>query len=135
VAQRLLRRVCGRCAEPHRPTPAELRRLGSSPAMLEGAEFRVGRGCDACRRSGYKGRVAAFELLVLDAAVRDAILQRRTSHEIRQISRESTGLVTLFEDGIAKAARGETTIHEVVRVLPRLDKPRPLAELWRLLGR
>ena len=134
VAQRLMRRVCESCAQPHRPTQVELRRLGCAPAALEGATFRIGRGCEACRGSGYRGRVAAFELLVLDAAVRDAILQRATSHEIRRIGRESSGLVSLFEDGLVRAARGETTIREVLRMLPRLDKPRPLAELARLLG-
>lgn len=134
VAQRLMRRVCEGCAAPHRPTQMELRLLGCLPAQLEGAAFRVGRGCETCRGSGYKGRVATFELLVLDAAVRDAILQRASSYEIRRIGRESSGLVSLFEDGLVRAARGETTIREVIRVLPRLDKARPLVELGRLLG-
>ncbi|MEB2344460.1 MAG: GspE/PulE family protein [Deltaproteobacteria bacterium] len=134
VAQRLMRRVCSQCAQPHRPTQVELRRLGCPPAALEGATFRAGRGCDACRHTGYKGRVAAYELLVLDAAVRDAILARASSHEIRKICRESTGLVTLFEDGLVRAARGDTTLREVIRMLPRLDRPRPLAEVRRLLG-
>lgn len=134
VAQRLMRRVCEGCAAPHRPTQMELRLLGCLPAQLETATFRMGRGCETCRGTGYKGRVAAFELLVLDAAVRDAILQRASSHEIRRIGRESSGLVSLFEDGLVRAARGETTIREVIRVLPRLDKARPLTELARLLG-
>lgn len=133
VAQRLMRKPCDECAEPHRPTQLELRRLGCAPALLDGAEFRLGRGCDACRGTGYSGRTAAFELLVLDAAVRDAILRRASSYEIRRICRDSSGLVSLFEDGLLRATRGETTIREVIRVLPRLDKPRPLAELRRLL--
>ncbi len=133
VAQRLMRRICSECAEPHRPTQLELRRLGCAPALLDGAEFRLGRGCDVCRGTGYRGRIAAFELLVLDTAVRDAILRRASSHEIRKICRDSSGLVSLFEDGLLRATRGDTTIREVIRVLPRLDKPRPLAELRRLL--
>ena len=66
--------------------------------------------------------------------VKDALLARPTAHEIRRISLASSGLVTLLEDGIAKAARGLTSFQEVLYHLPRLSKPRPLRELRRLLG-
>ncbi len=75
-----------------------------------------------------------FELLILNEMVKDAILSHRSSYEIRRISAESTGLVTLLEDGIQKALRGQTTFDEIIRQLPRLAKPRPIAELRRLLG-
>jgi type IV pilus assembly protein PilB len=74
-----------------------------------------------------------FELLILNEEVRSAIIEQKTSQEIRTISIASTGLVTLLEDGIIKAAAGLTTIDEMLRSLPRLQKPRPLAELRRLL--
>ena len=61
------------------------------------------------------------------------MIEHRTSQEIRRISIEATGLVTLMEDGLVKAAAGSTTIHEILRCLPRLQKPRPLPELRRLL--
>ena len=77
---------------------------------------------------------AVFEVLVLNEAVRDALISHKTSHQIRKISTETTDLVTLIEDGIAKAARGITTIEEVLRCLPRLLNPRPLDDLRRLLG-
>lgn len=134
VAQRLLRAVCLNCAEPYVPTPAELRRLGYSPNDLKETTAQMGRGCNLCRFTGYQGRIGAFELLVLDEMVKDAILAQRTSHEIRRISLASSGLVTLLEDGILKASRGVTTFQEVLRQLPRLSKPRPLRELRRLLG-
>ncbi|MDY6951183.1 MAG: GspE/PulE family protein [Thermodesulfobacteriota bacterium] len=134
VAQRLLRRVCTSCEMPHQLSPVELRRLHYGPQDVLGAEFRKGRGCPHCRYSGYKGRVAIFEMLILEEPVRDAILARKTSHQIRSISIESTGLVTLLEDGIVKAAAGITTIEEVLRCLPRLQKPRPLPKLQHLLG-
>jgi len=133
VAQRLVRRVCEACAEAHVLSPHELRRLGYS-GTDHGLTFRRGRGCPACRFIGYRGRVAIFELLVLNERVRDAIISRRTSYEIRSISLESSGLVTLLEDGIAKAAAGLTSFDEIIRQLPRLAKPRPLPELSRLLG-
>ena len=62
----------------------------------------------------------------MDELVRDAILNRKTSHEIRHLARESGEMLSLLEDGIAKAAAGRTTIQEIVRMLPRLDRPRPL---------
>ncbi|MFO1372457.1 MAG: ATPase, T2SS/T4P/T4SS family [Candidatus Competibacteraceae bacterium] len=134
LAQRLLRRVCPQCAEPYQPNSTELQRLGYKRHDLEGATFRHGRGCSACRHTGYQGRVGIFELLILNVMVKDAIIQKCTSHEIRRISLDTSGMVTLLEDGLIKAAQGETTLAEVFRYLPRLDKPRPLAEIKRLVG-
>jgi type IV pilus assembly protein PilB len=134
IAQRLLRRVCRHCAEDHVLTPHELRRLGYVASEAAGLTFRRATGCPACRHSGYRGRMAVFELLVLNERVRDAVIARRTSFEIRRISTETSGLVTLLEDGIVKAAAGETSFEEIIRELPRLCPPRPLAELRRLLG-
>jgi type IV pilus assembly protein PilB len=134
VAQRLLRRVCPECAEPYAPTPLDLSRLGLTPAELQGAEFRFGRGCKNCRFSGYRGRVAIFELLVMNEMVKDAILDHKSSYEIRKISVETSGMVTLMEDGLVKGARGLVSLQEIITDLPRLGKPRPLHELRRILG-
>jgi type IV pilus assembly protein PilB len=134
VAQRLLRRVCPECAQPYKPSPGELQFFGYTQAMVQGAGFRKGAGCPHCRYTGYRGRVAVFELLILDEMVRNAILERRTSFDIRKIALESTGLVTLFEEGMVKAAEGVTTLDEVIRCLPLVLKPRPLEETRRLLG-
>jgi type IV pilus assembly protein PilB len=117
-----------------KPTPIQLQRMGISAADLQGARFRKGRGCSACKQTGYKGRVGVFELLVLNELVRDAIIEQKTSHEIRQISVQHSGLITLFEDGLVKAAAGVTTIEEILRCLPKLSKARPLAEIRRLSG-
>ncbi len=83
---------------------------------------------------GYKGRVGIFELLVLNEPVKDAVLNKKTAYDLRRISTETSGLVTLLEDGIMKAANGVTTIQEVFRSLPRMARPRPVHELRRLLG-
>lgn len=135
VAQRLLRRVCSHCARPYELTPTDLLRIGCDPQDLQGARFQKGRGCQQCRYTGYSKRIAAFEVLVLNDEVRDGLIQRKTSHQIRRICLESTGLVTLFEDGFYKAARGLTSLDEVMRCLPRFQKPRTLGELERLLGK
>ena len=134
VAQRLLRRICPHCAAPYTPTPDEYRRLGYTHGDLAGAKLRIGHGCSACRFTGYAGRVGIFELLTLNDDVKQTLLARKTVQEIRRLSIETAGLVTLFEDGIAKAARGEVSLPEVLRRLPRAVKPRPLHELRRLLG-
>lgn len=134
LAQRLLRRVCQSCAEEAVITPQQLQRLGCSMADLQGGAYLKGRGCPDCKQTGYRGRVGVFELLVLDGLVRDAILGQRTSYEIRQISIEHSGLVTLLEDGLVKAANGITSIDELLRCLPKLSAPRPLAEIRRLSG-
>jgi len=134
VAQRLLRRVCTRCGEDHELTPDEIRRLGYNPADVRRLTFQRGSGCPECNFLGYRGRVGVFEVLVLDEQVRDALINRKTSFEIRRICNQSTGMVSLLEDGIVKASQGHTSFEEILRTLPRLGKPRPLPELHRLLG-
>ncbi|WP_176371593.1 GspE/PulE family protein [Desulfosediminicola flagellatus] len=134
VAQRLLRKVCPSCAEPAKITPAQLQRLGCSYDDLASGSFMKGRGCRECRQTGYQGRVGVFELLVLNELIKAAILEQKPSHEIRSIAIEHAGLVTLFEDGLVKAALGITTIDEIVRCLPRLMAPRPLQVIQRLCG-
>ena len=96
--------------------------------------MKQSRGCVRCRFTGYSGRIAVMELLILNEQVRDAIIARRTSYEIRRIGIESTGMVTLLEDGINKALQGLTTFDELLRQLPRLSKPRPINKIRALLG-
>lgn len=134
LAQRLLRRICPSCAVETRLTPIQLQRLGITAKDVMGAQFKKGRGCMECKQTGYKGRVGVFEVLVLNELVRSAILEQKTSYEIRQISIDHAGLVTLLEDGLLKAAAGITSVEEVLRSLPRLVNPRPLLELRRLAG-
>jgi type IV pilus assembly protein PilB len=132
LAQRLLKRVCPYCSKTHRPTPLEMQRAGLRSEDLRLANFKTGQGCETCKFSGYSGRVSVFELLVLDEKVKEAILNRKASYDIRRISIECSGLITLLEDGLEKAARGLTTIAEVLRMLPRNEKPRSIAEIRRV---
>jgi type IV pilus assembly protein PilB len=134
ISQRLLRKVCPSCNAPYKAASPELQRIGYTLNDINGTQLRKGRGCANCQHTGYKGRVGIFELLIIDELVRDAILERRTSKALRQISIESTGLITLLEDGIVKATDGVTTLDELLRSLPRLQNPRPLPELRRLIG-
>ena len=135
VSQRLLRRVCAHCARPYELTPTDLRRIGCEFEQVVGAAFAKGQGCSHCRYTGYHKRVAAFEALVLNDPVRDGLTEGKNSHQIRHICKETTELVTLFEDGFYKAAQGITTVEEILRCLPRFHKPRSLKALGRLLGK
>jgi type IV pilus assembly protein PilB len=108
--------------------------LGCQSIDLTEARFYIGRGCSYCRHTGYKGRVGVFELLLPDEAVRSAILEQRTSQEVRRLSIESAGLVTLFEDGLVKAADGIISLDEMFRCLPRVQKPRMLKDIKRMVG-
>ncbi len=134
MSQRLLRRVCPFCKAPYTPSSHELQRIGYSANDIAGAQFQKGRGCSNCQHTGYKGRVGIFELLIMDEFVRDAVLERKPSKALREISIESSGLVTLLEDGIIKAAQGATTFDELLRSLPRLQNPRTMAALRQIIG-
>jgi type IV pilus assembly protein PilB len=112
----------------------DIQRIGYTARELEEIQFFAGAGCPSCQRTAYKGRIGVFELLILDDFLRHAIMESKTSPELRQISLESAGLVTLLENGFIKAVDGQTTVSEVLRCLPRLVKPRPLMDIRRLTG-
>ena len=111
VAQRLVRRLCPHCREPSEE---------ALPAWAEGASStgRLWRaaGCAACGGTGFSGRLALQELLVVDAALQQAIVHRVGLEEMRELAGRQ-GMRTLAEDGIEKALQGQTTLSEVVRVL------------------
>ena len=120
LAQRLVRRVCSECAEPYQPHPTELEWLGVGQSAT--LNMRQGRGCAACRHTGYRGRLGTFELLVLDDDIRQLIAARATASSIKQAA-VSAGTRTLRDDGISKILAGITTISEVERVTLRSDDP------------
>lgn len=134
LAQRLLRKICPRCAKRYKPGSGELKRLNIAPQSIGQYKFYRGDGCPHCSYTGYKGRIAVFEMLILNEYVREAILDHKSAFEIRKISIDTTNLVTLMEDALAKAAMGITTLEEIFRCVPRLIPPRPIHEICRLLG-
>jgi type IV pilus assembly protein PilB len=134
LAQRLVRKVCVYCAEDEPLATHQLARLGYDPKDMNGLTFKAARGCGRCHFLGYDGRIAVFELLVLNEHVKDAVLAKKSSYEIRRMSLETTGLVTLLEDGIHKATHGLTTYDEIIRQIPRVGTPRHVGEIRRLLG-
>jgi general secretion pathway protein E len=112
LAQRLVRRLCDACHVPYKPSATQLAALGLGPD--EERNFYKAGGCARCNNSGYRGRVALIEMLVIDEAIGQMILKRADS---REIVREAGGaLSTMLSDGINKLSAGLTTIEEVLRV-------------------
>jgi general secretion pathway protein E len=114
-AQRLVRLLCRHCAKPSALTEPEIRRLGVSPAQArERTVFRAA-GCERCMDTGYTGRTAIYELLLLDDEIRKLVLKNVDSGTIKQAAVKK-GMSTLRMDGARRALSGITTIEEVLRV-------------------
>jgi len=119
LAQRLVRRLCKACSAPAEALPALLERIGQrragSAAAIDLAGLRKRVGCTECRNTGFLGRTTISEMLVVTDRVREVMLESGTEAAIHAVAL-GEGMVTMFEDGLAKALRGETTIEEVLRV-------------------
>lgn len=116
IAQRLGRRICTNCKEPHRYPPESFVRFGIDPSELDGITLYRGRGCDQCRHTGYRGRIGFFEVFVMNQEVADMILRRAPISEIREAAIAS-GMTTLLQDGWRKIKAGISTPEEVLRVV------------------
>jgi general secretion pathway protein E len=117
MAQRLVRLSCPNCREPFVPTSEALSELGLTPADLaqHSGQFFHGRGCEVCRHTGYRGRTAIYELMVLDDPVRNLIMQRANANMIKTTAVQR-GMRTLLQGGAHKVLEGRTTAEEVLRV-------------------
>ena len=113
LAQRLVRKVCDHCKVEVEPDPSVLRRLNLTEEDFEGVTLYRGVGCERCNGTGYKGRYAIHELMVIDDDIRRAIVEGKSATEIKELAR-SKGMKTLREDGIYKAMKGITTLEEVM---------------------
>ncbi len=113
VAQRLVRRICGKCKAPAELLPSDMRALGIDALQISSSSVSRGTGCENCRNGGYKGRAGIFEFFVVDDEVRRMINERYTTIQLRKRAREM-GMRTLREDGIRKVLSGMTTADEVI---------------------
>lgn len=119
IGQRLVRKICEHCKKEKTITPAEKKSLTDAlpPHLLDAQKiFFEGAGCEKCNKSGYRGRIGIQEVLVLDGAIREAVLRKATADEIRKVAAEQ-GMTPMFEDGLAKAREGVTTLEEILRML------------------
>ncbi|MEN6642869.1 MAG: GspE/PulE family protein [Armatimonadia bacterium] len=117
ISQRLVRKVCTACATPYDASPQDLEAAGLSVEDLGGATLLRTRSCEACS-DGYSGRTGVFEMLTVTPELRRAVLERRPVHELQELAR-SQGHQDLWQAGLQKLQRGETTLDELVRVLGR----------------
>ena len=120
LAQRLVRVVCSKCKQPHQPLDSQIQEAGITPEQLKTATFMKGRGCINCTKSGYKGRLGIFELMVMNNKIRELAFQGAATTDIRRAA-VGTGMTVMFEDGVQKALRGVTTLDEVFRVSKKAE--------------
>jgi type IV pilus assembly protein PilB len=114
AAQRLARRICAACKEAVDMTPQALLNLGYKKEEVGTFTVYKGRGCEKCNNTGYKGRVALIEVMIIDDDIRELILSGGTAIDIKRKANES-GMISLRRSGLIKIMDGVTTIEEVVR--------------------
>ena len=115
MAQRLVRVICAKCTKPKKYSPEELKEAGLDPVVWGNVTFAEGAGCLECSGTGYHGRTAICELLDLTDRIREMIVDRRPTSEIKRIACEE-GMITLRESGLAKIRAGITTVKEINKV-------------------
>jgi general secretion pathway protein E len=115
MAQRLLRVICPGCKTIETPPPELLSTCSHNLSTQAQTQYYRGLGCEQCLQTGYYGRTAIFEMLVIDDDIKELILKRSGSHIIREKAVEK-GMSTLQYDGLQKASAGQTSLEEVLRV-------------------
>jgi type IV pilus assembly protein PilB len=113
-AQRLVRRICKNCVEPHPAAPAALMQAGFSAEDAKTVVPNKGKGCEKCNNTGYKGRVGLYEVMEVTEDLRELILVGASALELRRKAVDE-GMITLRGSGLRKVKEGVTTIDEVVR--------------------
>ena len=114
IAQRLVRLICNKCKREVKLNDKVKKGLGINLDFTK-VKFFEGKGCPACKFTGFRGRTGVYEILVLDDEIRDMILERASADKVREKALKS-GMKMLFDDGIDKATAGLTTVEEVLRV-------------------
>ncbi len=114
VAQRLVRTICIKCKAPYQPSEEELMQLGIRLRDVQNQRFFYGKGCENCKNTGYRGRTALFEIMDVNDAIREQIINRGSASQLR-ITAQRAGMRTLRDAGIQKIYAGLTTLEEVVQ--------------------
>ena len=114
LAQRLVRRICKSCKEPYEADSTELRKVGLDES--ETMTLYKGKGCLSCRNTGFSGRIGLYELLIMNNEIAQLVLEQKPGYVIREKAIEN-GMITLLEDGLVKAKRGDTTLSEIIETL------------------
>ncbi len=115
MAQRLARVVCSKCGEAYTPDQTEMEFFELTSEQMEIANFRRGKGCKSCQHTGFRGRKAVFELMLMNATIRDMAFRSEPAQNIRRQAR-LFGMKTLVEDAVDKAVEGVTTLGEAYKL-------------------
>ncbi len=121
LAQRLVRVNCSRCKQPITLPESVLEDAGISARLAAKATFAKGKGCANCNKSGFRGRLGIFELLLIGSKIREAIFKNSSSVELRHLAIK-LGMKTLYADGILKVLKGITVLEEVYRNAKRTEQ-------------
>ncbi len=116
IGQRLVRRICEHCKRPIQNSAELFERLQLQEYASDSAELWKGDGCEKCNHSGYAGRQAIYEIMLVNDAFHDAIIDGAHAIELQRLAKQG-GMQTMLEDGIHKAQQGITTLEEVIRVV------------------
>lgn len=128
VSQRLVRKICDNCKEKVKELDLiKAKKWGIPASYLEGGTYYEGAGCPACHYTGYKGRVAAYEVLLVNNAIREAIFKKATLNELKRAAWKN-GMMTVRESGIELLKQGKTTLDEVIR---ETLQDKPLDQVWK----
>jgi type IV pilus assembly protein PilB len=120
ISQRLVRRICPMCRKPYEPTEEELDNLGLEPE--DGLQFFRGAGCPDCFNTGYRGRIAVFEILMINREIRTLMSHKAERDEIEEVLRRpDSGFVSLHQNALRLVREGVTTASEVLRVINETD--------------
>lgn len=123
VAQRLVRRLCSACRRQYTPNSDTLRALNITESEAANIPFYRPVGCDACHQTGYKGRIGIYEVMKITDRLRRMIAQRASEDAIREVA-QTTGMLTLGDDALAKVKAGVTTAEELLRVVTEVREMR-----------
>src|SRR6056297_1664467 len=121
LAQRLVRVTCSRCKVRYQPSEAVLADSMLPPEMVKQAEFARGKGCSYCGKTGYRGRLGIYELMLINNRLREMMFKAGSTKEIRTEA-INNGMSTLYADGMLKVIRGITTFEEVYRVAKQTEQ-------------
>ncbi|MDA9777328.1 GspE/PulE family protein [Rubripirellula sp.] len=121
LAQRLVRTICPRCKVRYKPPESVITESQLPPEMLKQAEFARGKGCPYCGRTGYRGRIGIYELMIINNKMRELMFRGADTKQLR-VEAIKNGMATLYADGMLKVIRGITTFEEVHRVAKQTEQ-------------
>jgi general secretion pathway protein E len=127
IAQRLVRVLCPHCKEIYKPDKETLANLGLALSVLKKNSFYRKKGCNLCMHTGYRGRTAIFEIMIVDDEIKRLVLKTSDANQINELALKQ-GMITLQKDGIDKALKGITTTEEVLRVTRSLNRKEDIVQ-------